>query len=1428
MRRLLAAAAAVLLCLVHIEIAFAQGGNASVGGFVQDPTQAFIPGVTVTATNTGTNITTSAITNESGAYTIVGLLPGTYKLTAELPGFKTQVINDVQLGQSAAARYNFTLQVGAANQTIEVTAESTAVISETSSTIGNVLAQKTVTELPLVSNNVLDLVTSTMAGVRGTDLTENTTFAGVSASMVNTVRDGLSVQNGRYANGIGSVTYMNTEMVGEFRVILTPVDAEYGRGNGQVQVMTRSGTNQFHGSGVWTVRNSKLDANTWTNNKAVVNGKWTPTAPPWLNRNELTGSVGGPIVKNKTFFFALVDKQIENERQVSRAITLTDCAQRGIFRYWSGYTPGNITTQTVLGGASPTIASVDSFGNPLFGGPSGPPAGVATPALQYRSVFGPLVSNPTKPDCSDAVVSGSPWDANRSKMDPSGTSQKFLAVMPHANTFDGGDGLNTAVTQWTWRGHSLGDYPLASGNTFDANRLQFNGKVDHNFNAKHKVAVNYTNERINSDYYNSGVGGLWPGYYPQQMQLRPQVFTVNFTSTLTSNIVNEARYGYRKSYQYIYGPWEVPDPEQRKVPLSFQLQGGKNAAGQTFPIAYAPSGVGLMSVNNYTCLTLCAIQNNNTPLTSYADSVSWNKGKHAFKGGVEVLLTHTTGVSTADNTMPQGVGGNSTLNPVVAFANTTNFNGLTPTTQTTAQQLLAFMAGSVATATQRFYMKSPTELDKWTNYLDQQRRVIEPHENEMSVFFKDNWKLRPSFTLNAGVRWQYYGVPYEGKGLTIRPQGGQDGLALFGVSGRSFSNWMNPNAGVNTSLLTQLEFVGPKTSKPGDTIFPDDYNNFGPAVGFAWDLPWFGKGKTNVRGGYQISYTGGGHAGNLSNYIFTTPGFLTNVSTPGPVDGSYFDVAALQKQIPLTPATLPMQAIPLAKLSQGAAAFDPNFYTPYIQNFTLSITREITRKLSLDVRYVGTKGTGLYGWFDLNTPDVFYNNPLFNALKVTRAGGDDPLFDQLFLGLNIAPGINGCNPANPGAACGAVDGITQRGSQAMRLSTTFRDALANGDFVTLANSLNYFNGVGTGASGTVPVTVTGERGTVMKRANLGFNVPGGTTIPGGPVVPAGLFPANWISANPQFGTGSGIGAGANYWSNNGTSKYHSLQLQGTMRATHGITFQATYIFSKSMQSPLTSFAAGNGLTTAQTYTNPVERNKDWQLSPGNAKHDFKGYGTFELPFGPGKLLFRGSHGVLARVIEGWQASSVVNLSAGAPANISASYVNPTVIGNSPTGLYGNSVPDIVGNFPRDGSVNWVSVSNPNDHNFGSYFGSFTRTKDPQCAAVASNLQSFCTLQAVADSNGKIVLQNPQPGTRGSLGLASLTLPGNWSFDAALSKSVRIAEGKSLLIRMDSTNVLNHPTPSSPVLNINGATPFGSIQDKGNQRRFFKGSVRLTF
>src|SRR5678809_514497 len=133
--------AAVVVCLLVGGKLVAQTSNASVTGFVQDPSQAFIPGVTVTATNTETGVVNSTITNETGSYNIPSLLPGVYKLSAVLPGFRTQVYNDVRLGQGVVARYNFTMEVGQVTQSVDVTANTTALLSDTSATIGQVLTE---------------------------------------------------------------------------------------------------------------------------------------------------------------------------------------------------------------------------------------------------------------------------------------------------------------------------------------------------------------------------------------------------------------------------------------------------------------------------------------------------------------------------------------------------------------------------------------------------------------------------------------------------------------------------------------------------------------------------------------------------------------------------------------------------------------------------------------------------------------------------------------------------------------------------------------------------------------------------------------------------------------------------------------------------------------------------------------------------------------------------------------------------------------------------------------------------------------------------------------------------------------------------------------------------------------------------------------
>jgi len=1377
-------ASALLLSLVLSQFTFGQSSNASVGGFVQDKSHATIPGATITATNTETGVVTTALTNDSGTYDFPSLLPGTYKLSATLTGFRPHIYNDVKLGANTAARYNFSLEVGGLTQAIEVSSNAANILAESSATVGQVLTMNMVRDLPLVTNDVLDLL-KTMPGVRGE--ANAGTFAGISTSYVNTTRDGISVTENRYINGVSSTTLINPDLVGEMRVILTPVDAETGRGNGQVQILTRSGTNKYAGSAVWAVRNSAFDANTWSNNNTVVNGVWTPTKPDWTNRHQVTASYGGPIVKNKTFFFVLYDQQIERRRSTQRPVVLTDCARNGIFRYWEGWANGNTDTATSTVGANPIRASVDFSGNPVA--PATNPNGTAyTGQLRYFSAFGPVVNTPVRADCSDAVVQGAPWDANRTTMDPAGVSQKFISYMPHPNLFNGGDGLNTAVHQWLRPAHSSGSLSLGSGTDTDAGRQQINIKIDQNFNAKHKIAANYSYDWINADYGLS----TWPGGFGSELKRRPQVLTVNFTSTLSSTLFNEARVGFRKNWHIILAPWEVSDPEKREVPLSLMLQGGG------FPIAYVPATVGGMTPNSFSCLTNCAQQGNNTPLYQYGDTISWTRGKHGFKGGAEVRFGHSKGSETPTAPIPKSTGGTQTIFANASFQNNPNLPGLVSTNQTLANSLLYFLSGSVASAQQYYFIQKSDHQNQWLSYLDQQRKITDSHQNEFALFFKDDWKVSPSFTANLGLRYEYYGVPWEGQGLTAVPQGG--GMALFGVSGRSFENWLNPNVGVNPDLVTNLEFVGPKTVNPTKSAYNKDWNNFGPAIGFAWQLPWFGEGKTNVRGGYQVTFDGGNRYVNLANYLFSNQGFVNLATSLGPDNGnSYFDTQSLSSLVPIPPTSLPMQPVPILKQAVAAYGFDSNYATPYVQNLTLSVTRQVSAKLTMDVRYIGTRGVKLYSdLFDLNVPNVYYNPLLFDALNRTRNGEDVALFDQMFLGLNLNPGVTGCNPAAPTSTCASVNGTTQRGSQHLRLNSTFRTNLANGDFMAVANSLNIFNGTGSGA---VPATVGGERGTVLRRANKGFNVDGGTAITGGPVVPAGLFPENWIVSNPQY-------ANAYLFSNNGSSNYSSLQVQASVRPTQGLSFQGTYIWSRALAVP----TAG--------YTNPADRQEDYALSANHVTHDFRSNGTFELPFGPNKLFFGSTSGWVARVIERWQTSFIVNFSTGAPTSITA--------GNM---LYGNGVADVVGPFDlRQGKVHWGDVGGSGQL-VGSYFGdeNFGKTTDPQCLALAVDLKSFCTLQAVTDATtGQILLQNPQPGTRGTLGRQTMELPGTWSLDGNLAKTFRISESKSVQVRADATNILNHPAPGTPSLSINSANPLGYIATKSTLHREFKAQLRLSF
>src|SRR5207247_768081 len=320
--------AAALLLLISLPLKSSAQVSASIGGTVSDPSGALIPGVEVTATNVNTGISTTQLTNESGAYQIPSVQPGTYRLRASLPGFQTATRENIQLSQGQQVRFNFTMQVGTVATAVEVLTDSATSLATTTASVGDVLPDMEVRSLPLATRNVIDLAFIT-AGTVG----EN--FAGARMSQINTTRDGLPTGDGRYLdwNGAYSGTFTSPDLVEEVQVNVSSVDAAVGRGSGQVRLQTRSGTNTFHGALFSSNQNSKLAANNWFQNLVG-------TPKNYLNRNQFGGRVGGPIIHDKAFFFFLYDGQRYVSKQETIGTVLTPEARQGIFRYLTAGAPG--------------------------------------------------------------------------------------------------------------------------------------------------------------------------------------------------------------------------------------------------------------------------------------------------------------------------------------------------------------------------------------------------------------------------------------------------------------------------------------------------------------------------------------------------------------------------------------------------------------------------------------------------------------------------------------------------------------------------------------------------------------------------------------------------------------------------------------------------------------------------------------------------------------------------------------------------------------------------------------------------------------------------------------------------------------------------------------------------------------------------------
>src|SRR2546422_6633714 len=314
--------------------AFAQTGTSNITGIVRDTTGAVVPGATVTAKNEATGVTNTQITTDSGLYAFSSLPVGAYTITVEKQGFKTlqRTNNRLELGTQLAV--DVALEVGQVSETVSVQAGAEQ-LQTSNATIGNVVEQKAIEALPLNGRNPLTLlllepgVVQRSAGGAGSGVHVN----GARDRAYNVTIDGIEANESSVPNPVSNLYRINPDNVQEFKVTTNNATAEEGRNSGaSISIATRSGTSEYHGTGFFFLRNEALNSNEF-----FANAQNTPK--PMIRMGQYGFEMGGPIKKNKTFFFGSIQRnRIDFTQPIDQTFgipsVLTADARNGIFRYF--------------------------------------------------------------------------------------------------------------------------------------------------------------------------------------------------------------------------------------------------------------------------------------------------------------------------------------------------------------------------------------------------------------------------------------------------------------------------------------------------------------------------------------------------------------------------------------------------------------------------------------------------------------------------------------------------------------------------------------------------------------------------------------------------------------------------------------------------------------------------------------------------------------------------------------------------------------------------------------------------------------------------------------------------------------------------------------------------------------------------------------
>jgi hypothetical protein len=698
----------------------AQTSTSSVTGTVVDQDGKSVPGAKVIVKNEETGVQYPTTTTSTGDYTVSSLVPGLYTLTVSKDGFRTFVSQHNVLTVGAPLVVDAKMQLGSITETVQVEG-SYERVDTSSAMLSDVIGRREVRDLPLNGRNPLNLMILEPGLVQrsSNNAGSGTHVNGSRDRAFNVTLDGIDINEPSVPNPQSNVYRLNTDNVQEYRIVTQSPTAEFGRNSGaNIALATRSGTNAIHGTFYDYFRNPVLNANDWFNNLKGIER-------PNFKINQYGAEMGGPIFKNKTFWFASWQGQRLNYSQpIAKAfggtpVVYTASARQGLFRYVTGTINGTSRNSTSL---------VDSQGNLL----------------------------PSVPVCGGTVTTNCVATYSIPANDPSGIGldtvmSKFFNAEPLPNDFTVGDGLNTAGFTW--------NPPSA------APEARWLARVDHQINQNNSIFVRYVIAFADTklgDFLNARPE-VFPGFPPLgEVARRPSNLAVSYRRVFSPQLVNDFTAGYAR---FLFDfPFGRANPAFPNIP------------------PFNPSNVNSPFINQSgTARWLTTLQ--------YVDNISYVHGAHTFRAGLNFrFLQHNDNRSFVGgvNNAPQLGFSSGTRTPGAAFNVPANCpsSGTPPAGCINSndtgrlQNAINELLGIPATLSQAFFASGLNAYTASGLYTPGARF------HQYDLYFQDEWKIRRNVTINAGVRYELNRPGKETNGRILRPDKpinnfNQTGLVTF-------------------------------------------------------------------------------------------------------------------------------------------------------------------------------------------------------------------------------------------------------------------------------------------------------------------------------------------------------------------------------------------------------------------------------------------------------------------------------------------------------------------------------------------------------------------------------------------------------------------------------------------------------------------------